>query len=395
MIVGLNTLSIKILILLFLVSACGIRTQTERQEFIIEGSITHASGYSLSLEELTPSELIPLDSIHLGPNGQFHYRHPLDEPTFFELRLSPEEAVTLLISPGERIRLQADASDLALTYQVQGSEGSALMATLVRQGRKNRLLVDSLASYLRGERTSPDFLEKRYQVKEIFNGVYLEQQALLKDFVLENPRSLVSIIALYQFFGGRLLMNIHEHFEYYESLSKSLSAEYPLNVHVMDLNRRVSEYRRRELQREMAERSLMPGNPAPEIILPDTAGNPLSLSSFRGHIVLIDFWASWCPPCRQSNAELRPLYERFHPKGFEIFAVSLDRSRDKWLAGMNEDMITWPQVSDLRSWNSPVTTLYNLSEIPHAMLIDRDGTILRRFIKPAELEAVLTEMLGE
>lgn len=391
----MNTLNIRILILLFLVSACGFRTQTERQEFIIEGSITHAGGSSLSLGELTPSDLIPLDSIHLGPNGQFRYRQALDEPAFFELRLSPQESVTLLISPGERIRLQADASDLALTYRVQGSEGSALMATLVRQERKNRLLVDSLASYLRGARSSPGFFDKRREIKAVFDSVYMEQQTFVKGFVRENPRSLASIIALYQFFGSRLLMNINDHFEYYEFLSKSLSVEYPLNMHVMDLNRRVSEYRRRELQREMAERSLMPGNMAPEIILPDTAGKPLSLSSFRGRIVLIDFWASWCPPCRQSNAELRPLYERFHPKGFEIFAVSLDRSRDKWLAGIHEDMIDWPQVSDLRSWNSPVTTLYNLSEIPHAMLIGRDGTILRRFIKPAELETVLTEMLVE
>jgi peroxiredoxin len=133
---------------------------------------------------------------------------------------------------------------------------------------------------------------------------------------------------------------------------------------------------------------------APEIILPDTAGNNIALSSMRGNIVLIDFWAAWCPPCRQANHYLKRIYDEYHEKGFDIYGVSLDRTHDQWILGIKEDGINWTQVSDLRFWSSPVASLYNVESIPYTMLIDRNGKIIGKGMNPRDIRRKLEELLG-
>ncbi|TDW97465.1 TlpA disulfide reductase family protein [Dinghuibacter silviterrae] len=130
------------------------------------------------------------------------------------------------------------------------------------------------------------------------------------------------------------------------------------------------------------------GKPAPDFTQNDTAGNPVTLSSFKGKYVLLDFWASWCRPCRMENPNLVGVYAQYHPKGFAILSVSLDRSgdRDKWLAAIQMDHLSWTQVSDLQFWNNAVAKQYGVNAIPQNFLIDPQGRIIGKNLRGEELE---------
>jgi peroxiredoxin len=116
---------------------------------------------------------------------------------------------------------------------------------------------------------------------------------------------------------------------------------------------------------------------APEISLQNLAGQTVKLSSLRGKIVLIDFWASWCRPCRyEMKHVLKPLYQKYHDKGFEIYSVSLDQYKQHWGLASQQENITWPNVSDLQGWRSPVAQTYGVNKIPSTFLLDKEGNIV-------------------
>ena len=141
------------------------------------------------------------------------------------------------------------------------------------------------------------------------------------------------------------------------------------------------------------------GDLTPEIILPGPDGDSISLSSLRGKIVLIDFWASWCSPCVKEQPELADLYRKYkdadfkHGKGFEIYGVSLDSKRESWKSSIKKLKINWAQVSDLEFWSSPVARTYNLQKIPANFLIDSKGNIIAKDLHGNALEEFISNLL--
>jgi|WetSurMetagenome_2_1015567.scaffolds.fasta_scaffold601427_2 peroxiredoxin len=141
------------------------------------------------------------------------------------------------------------------------------------------------------------------------------------------------------------------------------------------------------------------GNKAPEIRLPSPKGDTIALSSLKGKVVLIDFWATWCAPCVNEQPELRKLYEKYKDagftkgQGFEIYGVSLDSKKANWEGMISKANITWIQVSDLKFWSSPVAKLYNIQELPFNLLIDGNGIIFAKNLHGEELEKELERYL--
>ena len=142
------------------------------------------------------------------------------------------------------------------------------------------------------------------------------------------------------------------------------------------------------------------GNKAPEIRLPSISGDTVALSSLKGKLVLIDFWATWCSPCLREQPELAQLYKKYKPaeftngKGFEIFGVSLDSKKANWQDAINKNGIDWIQVSDLKFWNSPVAKLYKIPELPFNLLIDGKGVIIAKNLHGEELDKELAKYLS-
>ena len=385
---------------LFVVAFIGVQlfscTTTEKEdynEFILRGNFETDTLHTITLEELTTCDVAVIDSVQTDASGSFVFRRTLSDAAFYIIRESRDNFVTLLIEPGETVILSGKVDDLPLTYEVEGSEGSLLLRMLNKRLHESLTKVDSLADLYRESRFSPDFETIHAELNKAYTEIFEGHRQYVKSFIQDHPNSLASIIALYQYFGDKAMLRETEDFEYFLNLSKSLAEVYPTNRHVINLKKRVSDIKRVQLQRQMAEEKLAIGNHAPEIVLPDPEGNPIALSSLKGNVVLIDFWASWHEPCRISNEILKDIYKKYNEHGFEIYGVSLDRTREQWLRAIENSNINWIQVSDLRYFNSPVVSLYNLEGIPYTFLIDRKGKIVAKDIDHRQLAEYLEELL--
>ncbi|MFK7980572.1 MAG: TlpA family protein disulfide reductase [Saprospiraceae bacterium] len=136
------------------------------------------------------------------------------------------------------------------------------------------------------------------------------------------------------------------------------------------------------------------GEVAPDFVQKTPAGADLKLSDLRGKIVLVDFWASWCGPCRRENPHVKKLYEKYNHRGFEVLGVSLDRTKASWERAIEQDGLEWEHVSDLKGWKNEVAKMYSVSSIPHTILLDQEGRIIARKLRSPQLEQLLVEIFG-
>ncbi|MDB5000436.1 MAG: hypothetical protein JWR76_1513 [Mucilaginibacter sp.] len=213
-----------------------------------------------------------------------------------------------------------------------------------------------------------------------YKAVQLEQKNVLKTFINENPNSYLSLLALTSVSGPS--PDVAEVEPLYESLSDELKK---------------SEQGRQLKSAIDALKLTAIGAMAPDFIQNDVNGLPVRLSSFKGKYVLIDFWASWCGPCRQENPNVVRTYNKYKNKNFTILGVSLDRESGKsaWLAAIKNDGLTWTQVSDLKYWNNLAAAVYGVRSIPQNFLIDPTGKIVAKDLRGDDLDNKLAELLGK
>lgn len=236
--------------------------------------------------------------------------------------------------------------------------------------------MDSLERLFKQNKTHPNIDSLKTVLISDFKKVTAERDKFLKDIITANTKSLMCL-----FFIHDLDKKIH--LDLYKKVDKDLTAKYPDNRYVKDFSKKFNKKEKNAI-----------GTVAPEISLPDPDGKVISLSSLRGNIVLIDFWAAWCGPCRKENPNVVRLYHKFHDKGFEIFGVSLDKSKTSWVKAIQKDKLTWTHVSDLKYWKSAAAGLYGVNSIPFTVLIDKEGKIIAKNLRGQSLERKLEELFN-
>ena len=217
-------------------------------------------------------------------------------------------------------------------------------------------------------------IEKRY------SDAVNEVTSLLQTFVSKNPNSYISLLALNELVNSNAGVDMSKLANLYKNLSEP--------VKKTDLGEFLGN-------RILAVSRTAIGAVAPDFTQNDPSGKPVKLSDFRGKYVLIDFWASWCGPCRQENPNVVKAYAQFKNKNFEILGVSLDNPNAKtaWLNAIEKDKLTWPQVSDLQGWKNQVALLYGVESIPQNFLIDPKGVIIDKNLRSEDLIRTLSNIL--
>ena len=227
----------------------------------------------------------------------------------------------------------------------------------------------------------------------------------LQTFIKNNSTSLASITALYQSFddqtGRPLLLDVTNGMKLFEKVDSLLQIKYPQSLTVQSFHQAVialkmAESRNGYETNNRAEKPLLKiGNTAPDFKIQSIDNKSYTLSSLRGKIVLLDFWASWCPPCRALNPTLVACYNSFHSKGFEVFQVSLDKTIEPLQQAVQHDKLPWNiQTCDFKSWESPAAQLYLVNEIPQNFLIDRTGKIIGINYNERNLEKELKKIFN-
>jgi peroxiredoxin len=391
---GLN-FRIGVTLVLFFASLLLYSCSGTGSNFTITGIMDNADGKKLYLYELSTYDLIPADSLTIGENGKFSFQGEIDRIRFMSLRHNQLNHLTLIVSPGEHIEITADLENLQNSARITGSPESELAVKLNKKMHSTILKLDSLSSSYHEGLNEPgtDIDLLREQIKDRFEEIAEVQRQYTIDFVSRNPSSLASLMALYhQIDPSTFVLGREDDFRYYALVDSMLISKYPDLDYTLTLNENVREMKSRIAQRKQRENLLRAGALAPEISLPDPRGDTITLSSLRGNYVLLDFWATWCAPCLEENPYLVETYNKYNSKGFEIYQVSLDRSREHWESGIKEaGLERWTHVSDLQFWSSIVVPLYQIEGIPANFLLDPDGRIIARNLRGEALGDALTE----
>ncbi len=362
----------------------------------IEGQLENSSGKTFYLKELTVRDILPVDSVIIAEDGKFKFKGDLEHPRFFVLQLSQKSMITLLVEPQEKIKLNADANNLSDSYMVTGSKGSLLIKDLNDKLNSNIKKIDSLGKVFRKNRKNENQNELKLRLDSVYKKIIEDQYNYLIGFIEENYTSLACIPALFQQTSPRnYILDIYKDLKYFKMVDTALIARYPELEQVKAIDAYVKDNEQKIKEKELNEKVLGIGAIAPDISLPTPQGDTLSLSSLRGKYVLLDFWASWCKPCRAENPNLVKNYTKYNKKGFEIFQVSLDRTKNAWVQAIEDDNLNWSHVSDLQYWNSGPARLYNIRGIPASFLLDKEGKIIAKNLRGNALGARLLEIFAK
>ncbi|PCJ90007.1 MAG: hypothetical protein COA57_00200 [Flavobacteriales bacterium] len=363
-------------IAIFLLSCGDANNQLNYADASIKGKLSNSSGQTIFLEALGTKAINIVDSTKVQDDGEFAFDYQINKTSFYRIRISGNNFFNLILNPSEKVEVTADASNMAWTYQVAGSDESVRLQKLNGFLSNTYSKNDSLNNALRQH-------QQRGDAQSYVRAVNYQRQLnekmykFLRQFVVEKPASLASLAAVNK-------LNPENDFDYLKKVADGLSQTMPESEYYTQLAAQVKELSK-----------LAVGGEAPEMALPDPNGNIITLSSLRGNVVLVDFWASWCKPCRIENPNVVRVYQKYHDKGFEILGVSLDKNKNQWLAAINQDGLIWKHISDLRAWQSSVVPLYNVKGIPLAYLLDREGKIIAKNLRGQQLDQKLAEIFGE
>lgn len=368
-------------------------------EFEITGTVDPSlNGKSLFLEKQGPMGFTAVDTVKIE-NGKFLFKGTVKEPEFqfISIEGKPDQKLDLVLEHGT-IEIEMD-KDSIFKSKKSGTYNNDMLSEYVKKTesfkkeedafkKKNRDVY--MAAYQKQDQATMDNLNEQYKkIKE-------KREAFDMDFIKANPKAYINIFLLGQIAGSK---SPEEAKKLYASLDPELKKTEKgkeLGKMFNEVPIPAAEPAQPAAPAEAPGKSnAEPGSTAPAFSANTPAGKKLSLKEAMGKVTIVDFWASWCKPCRMENPNVVAMYKEYHAKGLNIIGVSLDKDAASWKKAIADDNLTWNHVSNLMFWDEPIAKLYGVESIPATFVLDANGKIVAKDLRGAELKAKVAELLAK
>lgn len=359
------------IILGLIISSCS--TQSNDSKFNLKINITDGADNVLYLSKREGGAMVNTDSVTLV-NGIGEFNGNIDLPEFYYVIVKNTKIYLPIFIEAGDIVLNADINNPQTPLVAGSITNEKYMMYNDSVGVFDMKASELYNKYGEARKANDTILMK--QIENEYYGIDSLKTNYLVDFVFDNPDNVVAAF---------LLINNSYKFELPEldSMVNALEPAIDSSIYVKNLNEYVNTLKRSAV-----------GQPFIDFALVDPTGNPVPLSSVvgNGNYVLVDFWASWCSPCRAENPNVVEAFNKYHEKGFDVFGVSFDKDHEKWVDAIIEDELAWTQVSDLKYWNCEAGKLYGIQSIPQNIMISPDGIIIEKNLRGKDLQDKLAEI---
>ncbi len=371
-----------------------ISCNSTHEGFIIQGKVNGGKGKTIYLSYEGKNDSVVIDS-----KNEFKFTGTLIEPNFCNLYLDRTNPILLFIDSLNNItiEIETDAEQFANMYTVKGSATSQqihdIQKRLIETYNNIKNLYKNTVEV--ADSSTRDSLHTYFVQKS--NELVNQHRQFIANFIQNYPSSFAILPAIYQAFDSRNPVFTYENdaplFHLVDSL---LMKHHPQSMHTKEFHAQLVQYKQLFPSVKPQLSNLQQFDEAPDFTLPTYNGQKFTLSSLRGNYVLLDFWASWCKPCRIENPSLVEAYKLFNKQKFQIVQVSLDQSKEQWINAIHSDNLSsWIHVSDLKYWNCEVAKLYGVQAIPANFLIDPKGKIIAQNLRGEDLINTLAQIFDK